>query len=202
MSNWKLYCIIDSEVIRGNDPVKLADHLFRNGADIIQLRFKNLPSYVLVRLAKTIRRVAAFHKKTLVINDRIDVALASDAHGVHLGSGDFAQGSVLRLLKKKSLIGATVHFVREARNASSKPISYIGAGPVFATPLKRGLKQAGVEFVKRVKKVSRVPVFAIGGINKRNIRDVFESGADGICVARSIFQIKAIKKELLRAGSQ
>ena len=195
-SSWQLYCIIDGETIKHKDPVKIARSLFKSGVEVIQLRYKNYPSYKLVRIAKDIQKVATKLNKFLLIDDRVDVALASGAGGVHLGSGDLPLGTARHLLKPKSIAGKTVHSVSEAKKTQFERPDYVSAGPIFSTPLKKNLKKKGTGFIKRIKKSVSRPLFAIGGINKRNARSVFRSGADGICVTRGIFEARALLREI------
>ena len=138
-SNWKLYCIIDKNVIKKQDPVKAAERVFCGGADILQLRYKNCPSYKLVPIARQIARLAKKHKKKFLINDRPDVALASGADGVHLGSGDMSVAIAKRLLSGGIYAGKTVHSIKETCKARREAVDYISAGPVFSTPLKKHL---------------------------------------------------------------
>jgi len=193
-SVWKLYCIIDKGFLRHKSPRKAAEVLFAEGADAVQLRFKNCPSGELAALAKKIQRLAARRKKILLINDRVDVALASGALALHAGEGDLPVPTTRRLLGKKGIIGKTVHGTAEARRAASGKIDYVSAGPVFPVPIKRKLKARGPDFIKKIKKCVSLPVFAIGGINKKNVKAVLESGADGICVMRGANQAKDLLK--------
>jgi thiamine-phosphate pyrophosphorylase len=199
-SNWKLYCIIDKAVIKSASPQKIAQALYAGGVDVIQLRYKNYPSYKLTRIAKKISRIARKHKKALLINDRVDVALASASGGVHLGSGDLSVPAARRLLNSKNIIGKTVHKIREAKKANSERPDYVSAGPVFSTPLKKNLKEQGTDMLKKIKKCAKSPLFAIGGINKRNVKAVLQNGADGVCVARAIFEVKGLLKEMKLHG--
>ncbi|UCD55622.1 MAG: thiamine phosphate synthase [Candidatus Omnitrophota bacterium] len=200
-SSWKLYCIIDKNIIEGAaSPQNVAQALYAKGVDAVQLRYKNYPSYKLVRIAKNIQAIARKSKKALLVNDRIDVALASEAKGVHLGSGDLSFRTAHLLLNPKSIVGKTVHKIKEAKSAHFQKAGYVSAGPVFSTPLKKNLKKQGIGFVKKIKKcVSRqgLPVFAIGGINKRNVKAVLKTGA-GICVTRAIFEAEDLLKEIKR----
>jgi len=171
--------------------------------DVIQLRYKNYPSYELLRIAKKIQAIARKYKKVLLINDRIDVALASASGGAHLGNGDLPLRTAHLLLNPKSIAGKTVHKIKEAKTARFEKAGYVSAGPVFSTPLKKNLKRQGIPFVKKIKKyMSRpagkpgLPVFAIGGINKRNAKAVLGAGVDGICVTRAVFEAEDLLKEI------
>jgi len=189
-----LYCILDGEMVKQEKLVNTARFLFKSGSGAVQLRCKNAPSYKVLRAAKKIRALAKKYGKTLLINDRPDVALASGADGVHRGAADMTVKAMRRLLGPSSVVGETVHSLTRARAASGKKIDYVGAGPVFATPFKRGLRPKGINFVRQVKKLVSVPVFAIGGIKLRNARNVLRSGADGVCVTRAAKDAKEIIK--------
>jgi len=195
-SNWMLYCILDGEMIKQKKSVNTARFLFKSGVDAVQLRCKNVPSYKLLGIAKKIERLAKQYGKTLLINDRPDVALACGARGVHRGAGDMAVKMIRHLLGPSSVVGKTVHSLAGAKSASVEKIDYVGAGPVFATPLKKALRPKGVNFIRQVKERVPVPVFAIGGINRRNIKSVLQSGADGVCVIRAAKDAKKIIKEI------
>jgi len=192
-SNSTLYCIIDKEVAKKHNPESLAKILFRKGASVIQLRYKNRPSFELVRISKKIACIAKRNKKIFLINDRVDVALASAASGVHIGRGDMPVGLVRTLLPGGSLVGKTVHSVKQAKAAKKESVDYISAGPVFFTPIKKHLKKQGAGFIKKIKKTVSVPLFAIGGISRTNIRKLSGSAADGFCVARAALDIKGLK---------
>ena len=195
-SNWKLYCIIDKSILGRRSPRKMAKILFEAGVDVVQLRYKNYPSYKLTRIAKSIQPLARKYHKTLLLNDRVDAAVAGGARGVHLGSGDFSPGTVYRLLKSKSIIGRTIHKPCETKRLTDSKINYISVGPIFPTPLKKELKKQGIRFIKKIKSRTSLPVFAIGGINKRNVKDVLRGGANGVCVTRAVSQAKEILREI------
>jgi len=195
-SNWKIYCIVDKKALKGADPVRAAKGLLRKGAKVIQLRFKNYPSYEIVRIAKRIKKCREAYHASILINDRVDAALASGSMGVHLGSGDLSVKTARFLLGPGSVIGKTVHSVKDAKKTES--VDYVGAGPVFRTPLKKNLKKQGMGFVKRIKKEVSVPVLAIGGINGKNAKSVIESGADGVCVTRATKEFSDLKRQLFK----
>ena len=190
-SNFKLYCIIDKTTSKGN-PVKEAYLLFRKGIKLLQLRYKNQPSYKILPIASKISKLAKKFGAYFFINDRIDLALASGSSGVHLGSGDIGIIKARAILGESAKIGKTIHSVKEAKNSRYSKINYVGAGPMFFTPLKRNLKKKGALFIKKVSKIANVPVFAIGGINKNNAKKAFAAGADGICVTRATKEMKEL----------
>lgn len=194
-AGWKLYCIIDEKASKATS-VKNALFLFQNGVKVVQLRSKNSPSYMLIPLARKIRSYADKYGAELLINDRVDVAMASGAHGVHVGSGDLPAETARRLLRQGAIVGKTVHSLGEAKKAGGEKINYISAGPVFSTPIKKNLKKHGLRFLKKIKANVEFPLFAIGGINKKRLRAVLKSGADGACVLRAWRDAKGLLAEI------
>jgi len=172
----------------------MARFLFKSGAGAVQLRYKNMPSHKLLGIAKKIAPLAKKYGKALLINDRPDVALASGACGVHVGSGDMPLKIMRGLLKPESVVGKTAHSLKEAKKAMREKVNYVSAGPVFSTPFKASLMPRGASFVKKIKKLASVPVLAIGGINSSNAKIVLRSGADGVCVTRAARDTKKIIK--------
>ena len=196
-SNWKVYCLIDKFFVGLKSPEKKVKSLYAAGVDAVQIRYKNFPSYELVRIAKKLGRVAKKYNKYLLVNDRIDVALASGLNAAHLGSGDMSVKTARAVLNHKAILGKTVHSVREAGAAAREKLSYITAGPVFATPLKQNLRPRGMKFIREVKKLARrTPVLAIGGINRKNISAVLGHGASGVCVIRAAKDASHLVKEV------
>ena len=192
----RLYCIIDGDMFDKKNHLKVAKSLLKDGVRLLQLRFKNAPSYKVVDIAGKISALASKYKAKVFINDRIDLALTSDASGVHLGLGDMKISNARSFLGPRLFVGATVHSAKEAMALKNEHVDYVGAGPVFATPIKKHLKQKGPAFIKIIKKYISVPVFAIGGINKVNTGCVLAAGADGVCVRRATTQAKQILKTL------
>jgi len=195
-ANWKLYCILEKEFLKTRNPVKMSDFLFRSGVKAVQLRYKNFPAYKLLGIAKKIKKLAGKYGATLIINDRVDVAAASGFSGVHLGSGDVPISLARFILEDKSVIGKTVHSINEAKRIRHEKINYVGSGPVFATPTKKNLKAKSARFPEEVKENLPFPVFAIGGINRKNVKKVLKRKIDGVCVLRGSLDAKGIIKEI------
>ncbi|TAF09370.1 MAG: thiamine phosphate synthase, partial [Nostocales cyanobacterium] len=123
-----------------------------------------------------------------IINDRVDLALAVDADGVHLGQQDMPIAVARQLLGPQKLIGRSTTNSHEMQRAISEGADYIGVGPVYETPTKAGKAAAGLDYVKYAAKNSPIPWFAIGGIDTSNINDVIDAGAQRVAVVRSIMQ--------------
>ena len=155
----------------------------------MQLREKGLPTRELYSLACELRKITSDFKANFIVNDRVDIALAVEADGVHLGWQSLPFPVVRGLVGSERLVGVSTHNRQEALQAQSSGADYITFGPVFDTPSKAGLlKPTGVEEIQRLKKEIHIPTVALGGINERNVEEVLDGGADGIAVISSIMQ--------------
>jgi thiamine-phosphate diphosphorylase len=185
--DYTLYFVADAEFASGRDLVPVIEGAVRGGATIIQLRAKDYPFQAFVELG---RRAAAVLKKRrvpLLVNDRVDVALACGAAGVHLGQKDMPPAVARKALGRGTLIGISVNTPEEAREAENQGADYVGAGPAYATTtITTGLPILGPDGIRRIKDAVRIPVVAIGGITDRNARVVREAGADGLAVVSAI----------------
>ena len=151
---------------------------------MVQVREKGMPSGDLYQLAKKLRFVTR-GKALLIINDRVDIALAVDADGVHLPSHSLPIG-VAKKLKEEWLIGKSVHNVEEAVAAEEEGADYLVLGTIYGTASHPDREGSGPELIAKVKARVQTPVYAIGGINASNAREVMNAGAHGIAVIRSI----------------
>jgi len=148
---------------------------------------KNIATKHFVALAKTVKNITIRYNVPLIINDRIDVALAVDADGIHLGQDDMPLTNARKLLPHKMIIGITVSTINEAIEAQKGGADYIGASPVFATPTKTDTAAPlGLEGLQEIKDAVTIPVVAIGGINLHNAEDVLLHGADCLAVVSAI----------------
>lgn len=150
----------------------------KGGVRFVQLREKDLKGRELLELARSLRALSARYGAKLIINDRLDVALLSGADGVHLGSSGIPAASARKLLGKDALIGVSTHSVKEAREAEDDGASFITFGPVYFTPSKaRYGEPVGVAELKKAVKEVSIPVYALGGIDKDNLREAVAAGA-------------------------
>ena len=186
----KSYVIADEGLVERSDQPSfeaLISAILRGGATAIQLRGKTVSACDLVAHGKRIRALSGDTGALLIINDRLDVALASGAHGVHLGADDLPLAAARRISPAGFIIGASVDTPDQAREAETLGADYLGAGPVFPTETKATsnpvIGPAGLEPI--VKAVS-IPVVGIGGIGPENIREVTATGAAGAAVASAV----------------
>lgn len=179
----KLYPITDVR-LSGLSHAEQVARLSYAGATFIQLREKNLSPREFYRQAEEALRVARERGVRLIINDRVDIALALQADGVHLGQDDLAPEAARRLLGSSAVIGLSTHNLEQAREAARLPVDYIAFGPIFATSTKENPDPVvGLDGLRRVRReIGRLPLVAIGGIRRENMNDVIAAGADTVAL--------------------
>ncbi|MBT1073273.1 thiamine phosphate synthase [Pelotalea chapellei] len=195
MLDFTLYLITDrSATTAGRDlPAVVADAL-AGGVRAVQLREKDLSSRQLLDLALTLRHLTRTHCSRLLINDRIDIALASGADGVHIGAGSIPVIDARRLLGPEALIGYSAHSVAEALQAEKEGASFVTFGPVYPTPSKACYgKPLGLAKLADAAHSLTIPVFALGGIKQPSIAATMTTGCHGVAVISAI--ISAEKPE-------
>ena len=182
-----LYLVTDRELCRGRPLTQIIRQAVEGGVTYLQLREKGLSFRDFVDEAREIKKILEPYNVPLIINDRVDVAIACDAAGVHLGQSDMPFPEARAVLGEASIIGLSVETWPDVEAAEKLNVSYIAASPVFATPTKTDTKEPwGLEGLRKIKKFSRHPVVAIGGVNEKNISAVAEAGADCIALVSAI----------------
>jgi thiamine-phosphate pyrophosphorylase len=168
--------------------IELAAAAIRGGADVLQLRHKKLARGELLSLARRLREVTTRSGALFVVNDFVDIALLCGADGVHLGPDDLRIQSALRVAGDRLLIGASASTPETARAAIVEGADYLGSGPAFATPIKSEKQVIGPEGVAAITATagSKVPVFAIGGIDEWNVAQLTTVGLRRACVIRAV----------------
>jgi len=185
LADARLYVLLD-----GRDTerqfVDLAGQLVDAGVDIVQLRDKRLPDRDLLRRARLLREITAGSGTLFVMNDRADLALLSDADGLHVGQEELSVKDARRLLGPQPLVGVSTHSIEQARQAVLDGASYLGAGPTFASPTKQFERFEGLEFLRQVAAEITRPVFAIGGITSQNVAEVLAAGIRRVAVSSAV----------------
>ncbi len=166
--------------------IDLAGAVLRGGADMVQLRHKNLPRFGLLELALELRALTSAAGALFIVNDHVDIALIAAADGVHLGPDDLSIGAARRLAHEGFLIGASASNPDAARSAVDAGANYIGSGPAFATPVKKEKGVIGPGGVEAVTAAVAVPVFAIGGIEEANVAQLTALGLRRVCAIRAL----------------
>jgi thiamine-phosphate pyrophosphorylase len=164
--------------------MEVATAAARGGADIVQLRHKSMPRGELLELARRMR--LALEGILFVVNDHVDIALLSEADGVHLGPDDLSVASARRVAGDRLFIGASASTPERAREAVAEGADYLGCGPAFATPIKAEKKVLGPEGIAAIASGIDVPVFAIGGIDVTNLAELTAAGLHRVCVIRAV----------------
>ncbi len=181
-----LYAIVDPQQTRSRPAEPLVAALLEAGVTILQLRVKALPAADFLELAKRARAITRAHHCRLIINDRIDIALACDADGVHLGQDDLPLGVGRKLMRDK-IVGISTHDLNQARAAEREGADYIGFGPMYGTRTKATSYAArGPAMLQQIRGAVQLPIVAIGGITEGNAQDVWQSGADSVAIISDI----------------
>jgi len=177
-----LYFITDSKLSLAGD-VEDVEAALAVGVKVVQYREKELPTREMIEVAAELRELTSQAGALLLINDRVDVAQAARADGVHLGQDDMSLKKARELLGEEAVIGVTVHNLKEAVEAEKDGADYLGLSPIFSTSTKSDAGEpAGVKLIKEVKARVKLPCVAIGGINEENLGEVLSAGADGVCM--------------------
>lgn len=188
------YFITDAALSRAGN-VSDVKNAVAAGVKAIQYRSKNADTKALYEEAMLLRAICK--KSLFLVNDRVDVALAVGADGVHLGQHDFPIVVARRLLGKKKIIGLTVHSLKEALQAQKEGADYVGISPVFATLTKPDAgKPRGFALLRTIRKRLHIPLIAIGGITLENAPGVIRAGADGICAISAVVTRTDVRQEI------
>jgi len=186
----KLYVITDRRLI---DEITGAREALEGGATAIQLRIKNTSTREMIEVGKKIRKLCDDFGALFFVNDRLDVALATNADGIHVGKEDMPV-YIVREIAPNLIVGASARNPQEAKDAEKQGAHYIGAGSVFPTVSKDDAIVTGLETLRLIVESVSIPVVAIGGINHSNVREVMKTGVDGVAVISAIMGAKDIRK--------
>jgi len=191
--NLRLYVVMDTATIGRRNLARIAGQLAQANINVVQLREpKDLPTREFLQDARAIkqgiRRAAGRGPRTVfIVNDRVDIALAVDADGVHLGQEDLPLGLARKQLPADKTIGVSAATVAEARQAEKAGADYLGVGSVFPTASKSRVRVIGLKRLKAIRRATSLPIVAIGGVTRKNARAVLSAGADGLAVISAVF---------------
>ncbi len=182
-----LYVVTDSDLSSGRTDAEVARMAYEGGADAVQLRMKHADGREMLAQAKAIAEIADEMGRFFFVNDRVDIAMASGADGVHLGQSDIPVSEARRLMGDDAIIGASVQNVEQALEAVEQGADYLGVGSIFVTSTKPDAVQGlGLGAIFEIRQAVDIPVVAIGGINRGNIQDVIRAGADSAAVVSAV----------------
>ena len=181
-----LYVILDGQASGGRRLDELLDSVLAGGCRVVQLREKTMAPAGLFPLAQALRRRCREAGALFIVNDRVDLALAVEADGAHVGQDDLPAREARRLLPPPMILGVSTHNPDQARRARDDGADYVAVGSMFPTGSKIGFELVGPELVRRVRADIPVPLVAIGGITRDNLSQVMEAGADAVAVISAI----------------
>ncbi|MDB5999100.1 MAG: thiamine phosphate synthase [Rhizobacter sp.] len=183
----RLYLVTDSALCLGRPLADVVAAALHGGVSCVQLREKHLDTRAFIEQAMTLRALLRPLGIPLVVNDRVDVALACEADGVHLGQSDMPVHIARRLLPPHVFIGLSVETLAQVREAATLDVDYLGVSPIHATPTKLDTATPwGLEGLRTAREATALPLVAIGGIHPESVCDVLTAGADGIAVVSAI----------------
>ena len=187
MFDYSLYLVTDRALSLGRSTVEVVRAAIRGGVSCVQLREKGCSTREFMDEARLLKALLVGTGVPLFINDRLDVALAVGADGVHLGQNDLAIADARRLVGNRMIIGISAESVADAVRAEAEGADYIGASPVFTTPTKTDTAPPlGLDGLRAIRRAVRLPLVAIGGIDADNAAQVLRAGADGLAVVSAI----------------
>ena len=184
--DYTLYLCTDRKLMSTNTLEEAVEQAILGGCSLIQLREKQSSSREFFDMAKRIKAITDRYRVPLIINDRIDIALAVDAAGVHLGQEDIPAKEARRIMGEEKIIGVSARTVELARKAVEDGADYLGVGAMFATNTKGNAKVIGKEKLKEIRAAVSIPIVAIGGINHSNAAQLVDTGINGLAVVSSV----------------
>ncbi|ALQ34791.1 thiamine phosphate synthase [Fusobacterium hwasookii] len=194
LKDCKIYLVTDEKACLEKDFYSCIEEAIKGGVKIVQLREKNISTKDFYEKALKVKEICKNYGVLFIINDRLDIAQAVGADGVHLGQSDMPIEEARKILKDKFLIGATARNMEEAKRAELLGADYIGSGAIFGTSTKDNAKKLEMEELKKIVASVKIPVFAIGGININNVGSLKNIGLQGICAVSGILSEKNCKK--------
>lgn len=187
-----LYVIVDTAVLKGRSHTDIATQVIRGGAKIIQLRDKEHSQKELLAMAQEMKNLCAEQDVLFIVNDYLDIALAVDADGLHLGPDDLPIAIARRLLPIDKILGGSARTVDRATVAQSEGADYIGVGAMYPTATKERAEVVGPGRLKEIRQSVALPLAAIGGINEDNVREVIKAGASAVVVISAVLEAEDV----------
>lgn len=204
--DYSVYLVTDRGLSRGRSTLEILQGAVRGGVTCVQLREKNCPTRDFIEQADSIKAYLRAHDIPLIINDRLDVAQAVGADGVHLGQSDMPLNVAREILKDSMIIGISAESLGDAIEAEKGGADYIGVSPIYATPTKTDTAPPlGLEGLREIRNAVRIPLVGIGGLTKDNAGEVIKHGADGVAIVSAIVSAddpELATKELLKTVTQ
>jgi len=184
--DYSLYLVTDRELMAAASIEECVEQAVSGGCTVVQLREKTASSREFYEIAARVRKITKDYGVPLIINDRADIALAVNADGVHVGQDDLPLNAARRIMGKDAIIGVSANNLTEALAAAAMGADYLGVGAMFATDTKKDADSTTMDELRRIRAEIKIPIVAIGGINKNNVPLFAGTGIDGIAVVSAI----------------
>lgn len=194
--DFSIYLLTDENCLQGRNLLACVAEALESGVTLVQYRAKNKESNLLYREAYALKKLCDEYNKLLIINDRLDIAMAVKAAGVHLGQNDLSCSVAREILGNDYIIGVSAHNIKEALQAEQDGADYLGCGAVFYTNSKSDVKKIGLNKLCEIHNAVSIPVVGIGGINVTNYGQVLKTGANGAAMISGILAASDIKAEV------
>ncbi len=190
--DYTLYLCTDRELMTTDTVTEAVELAIKGGVTVVQLREKDCSGRKFLEIAHEVKEITDAYEVPLIINDRLDIAMAVDADGVHLGQKDIPAAVARELLGPDKIIGVSAWNAELALRAQKEGADYIGAGDVFGTSTKADTHHVSLQELAKIRKTVKIPVVAIGGINMENIEKLKGTGIDGVAVISAILAARNI----------
>lgn len=192
--DYTLYLCTDRELMSTDTLEEAAEQAIKGGCTVVQLREKNCSSLEFYETAKKIRKITRRYNIPLIINDRVDIALAVDADGVHVGQSDLPAKVVRHIIGEDKIMGVSAAKLSEARQAVEAGADYLGVGAMYPTDTKTDARPVTMEELKEIRSAVNVPIVVIGGINQKTLHNFKGIGIDGLAVVSAVISAENIER--------
>lgn len=193
--NYNIYLVTDSNCIGERSLLECVEEALKGGVTLVQYRSKETDGGIMYKEALALRELCDKYQVPLIVNDRVDVALAVGAAGVHLGQDDLPCAAARKLVPENFIIGVSAHNVEEALAARKDGANYLGCGAVFGSQTKNNVSSLGLEKLKSIREAVDIPIVGIGGVTADNYAKVLETGANGAAIVNGILGAQDVKSE-------
>ena len=192
--DYSVYLVTDRDLMSTETLEEAAEEAIKGGCTLVQLREKDCSSLDFYNTAVNVKKVTDKYNVPLLINDRLDIALAVDAAGVHVGQSDLPCSVVRKIIGEDKIIGVSAGNLKDALKAQEDGADYLGVGAMYATGTKKDAKHTSMDELKKIRENVSIPIVVIGGINKERINDFEGTGIDGLAIVSAIIAQKDIRK--------
>lgn len=194
--DYSIYLVTDETCLKGISLLEAVEQALKGGVTVVQYRSKDAEGGKLYQEALALKQLCDSYDVPLIINDRLDIAMAVGAAGVHVGQEDFPCREARKLLGEDYIIGVSSHNPQEALQAVADGADYLGCGAVFGSATKHNVGTLGLDNLKAIRQAVAIPMVGIGGINSSNYEAVLQTGANGAAIVSGILAVDDIKAEV------